>query len=270
METPQTIGELIPIKEENGRSIVDARKLHAFLGNRRKYVDWIEQRIKKYGFVENQDFTSFHNFVKRDKGATTTKEYAITLDMAKELCMVENNAKGREARLYFIQKEKEASGQIAVPQMSQMQILQQIVNNAVEQERKNKALEQATHNAQTSADTANARIDAWESERQANKRALEYEELSTKVVPQETTRSKVCALMYKYSKATNTDIRDAWHKLYDDLYRRCRISLKARRKDCDKKLIDTAERTGCIDEMYDIASEYIRKAGIQNVEPITV
>lgn len=97
---------LIQIIEHNGQRAVNARELHTFLENKRQFADWIKQRIEQYGFVENQDYEVFHNFVKRETGGSTRTEYALSLDMAKELSMVENNEKGRMARKYFIQCEK--------------------------------------------------------------------------------------------------------------------------------------------------------------------
>lgn len=93
------------IKIYNGK-LVDARELHIFLGSKRDFSNWINQRIKKYGFEEGIDYTSYNKIVEREKGATRRIEYTLTLNMAKELAMVENNAKGREARLYFIKAEE--------------------------------------------------------------------------------------------------------------------------------------------------------------------
>lgn len=64
--------------------------------------------MKKYGFVKNQDYSSFTQIGERAKGATVRKEYALSLDMAKELCMIENNEQGRLFRKYFIEVEKAA------------------------------------------------------------------------------------------------------------------------------------------------------------------
>ncbi|MDD5006761.1 MAG: antA/AntB antirepressor family protein [Candidatus Omnitrophica bacterium] len=103
------MNELIKITEnDKGEKLVSARELHEYLGNKRQFADWMNQRILQYGFIENQDYTSFHSFVKRKVGASKRIEYAITLDMAKELAMVENNEKGKIARQYFIAVEKEA------------------------------------------------------------------------------------------------------------------------------------------------------------------
>ena len=62
--------------------------------------------------IENQDYVSYSQNCEKPSGGRPSAEYGLTLNMAKELCMVENNDKGREARRYFIQKEKEALSQL--------------------------------------------------------------------------------------------------------------------------------------------------------------
>ncbi len=81
---------------------VNARELHTFLQNKRQFSDWIKQRISEYDFVKNQDFVSFSQNCEKPKSGRPTTEYAITLDMAKELSMVERNKQGKMARRYFI------------------------------------------------------------------------------------------------------------------------------------------------------------------------
>jgi len=85
---------------------VDAKELHAFIEGKVRFNDWITRRIKKYGFTEYEDYVI--SLTKKQGNNATLKEYHITLDMAKELAMVENNDKGREARRYFITCEKKA------------------------------------------------------------------------------------------------------------------------------------------------------------------
>lgn len=98
--------ELIKISEYNGKKAVNARELHQFLESKQDFSNWIKNRIEKYDFVENQDYCSFNKIIEREIGATSRIEYALSLDMAKELSMVENNEKGRLARKYFIECEK--------------------------------------------------------------------------------------------------------------------------------------------------------------------
>ncbi len=102
--------ELIKITEQNGERAVNARELHKFLESKQEFANWIKNRIKDYGFVENQDFEVFDNFIKNSEGGRPAREYIISLDMAKELSMVERNEKGKLARLYFIEMEKKAKG----------------------------------------------------------------------------------------------------------------------------------------------------------------
>ena len=82
---------------------VNARELHAFLEVRTRFNDWIAARINEYGFVENQDFVIFTEFSVKIQKGKPSKEYYITLDMAKELAMVERNEKGKQARQYFVE-----------------------------------------------------------------------------------------------------------------------------------------------------------------------
>ena len=85
-------------------NLVDARVLHEFLEVKTRFNDWIKNRIKEYSFAKHIDFASFtKNLVSGGKQI----EYHLTLDMAKELSMVERTEKGREARRYFIECERQ-------------------------------------------------------------------------------------------------------------------------------------------------------------------
>lgn len=84
---------------------VNARDLHEFLKIGTDFKDWMPRRIAEYGFVEDKDFCSF---LSESSGGRRGKEYAITLDMGKELGMVERTPKGKEVRQYFIECERRA------------------------------------------------------------------------------------------------------------------------------------------------------------------
>lgn len=103
--------ELIKVTKENGVNLVSARELHEFLGVKSKFADWIKNRIKKYGFEENVDFTRVCEVSKSLEGSRLVERendnYILKIDMAKELSMVENNDRGREARKYFIECERQ-------------------------------------------------------------------------------------------------------------------------------------------------------------------
>ncbi len=89
---------------------VNARELHAFLENGDAFANWVKDRIRQYDFVDGRDFTTFLENGKKGRPST---EYALTLDMAKELAMVERNEKGKQARLYFIECERRLKEQPA-------------------------------------------------------------------------------------------------------------------------------------------------------------
>lgn len=95
--------ELIKITYENDKIAVSARELHDFLEVKTAYKDWFP-RMCEYGFVEGEDFCSF---LSESTGGRPSQDAIITIDMAKEICMLQRNEKGKEARQYFIQLEKD-------------------------------------------------------------------------------------------------------------------------------------------------------------------
>ncbi|WP_334472223.1 antA/AntB antirepressor family protein [Arsenophonus sp. PmNCSU2021_1] len=90
---------------------VNARDLHAFLKITTRFNDWINRRIAEYGFEENIDYIivenlSYSNLSSAKSRQRMMKDYYISIDMAKELSMVERNEKGKQARQYFIECER--------------------------------------------------------------------------------------------------------------------------------------------------------------------
>lgn len=86
---------------------VDARHLHHALGVRRDFSTWIKARIAAYGFVRGTDYIPLPHFGEQCfQGVRDRIDYALTLDMAKELAMVERTEMGRQVRRYFIECER--------------------------------------------------------------------------------------------------------------------------------------------------------------------
>lgn len=99
--------ELIKVFKQNDKDLVSGRELHGYLGVGRRFTTWIIGRIQEYGFEENVDFVVNRSFSRNgEKGGRPVEDYAITLDMAKELCMLEKNELGKKARRYFIERDK--------------------------------------------------------------------------------------------------------------------------------------------------------------------
>ena len=97
------MNELIKVIYDNDRPAVSARDLHDFLEVKTAYKDWFP-RMCEYGFTEGDDFCSF---LSESTGGRPAQDAILTIDMAKELCMIQRNEKGKLARQYFIQIEKD-------------------------------------------------------------------------------------------------------------------------------------------------------------------
>lgn len=89
-------------------NVCDARELHAYLQNGDAFANWIKSRIEKYRFKENDEFALVSAKAKKGSGGHNRKDYHLTLDMAKQLSMVEDNDQGHAARRYFIDMERRA------------------------------------------------------------------------------------------------------------------------------------------------------------------
>ena len=104
------LAQIIPINTENPEHItVSARDLHTFLEVETKYADWFP-RMCEYGFELGRDFNLLKIERVQNEGARMVKrlvdDAAITVDMAKEICMLQRNEKGKIARRYFVELEK--------------------------------------------------------------------------------------------------------------------------------------------------------------------
>lgn len=108
-QSADSMGKLLPIHEQQigGELVqtVNARDLHCFLKVGRDFSNWIKDRIEEYGFLEGMDYIVFAKSGENPKGGRPQKEYALTINTAKELSMVERNDEGRRARRYFIDCE---------------------------------------------------------------------------------------------------------------------------------------------------------------------
>ncbi len=117
------MNELFKInRDEQGTPRLEsARELYTFLEVKQQFSDWFKNRVIKYGFQEGVDYVevegftknavkpnddNFHKPMKVSRRGPVATDYAITLDMAKELAMVERTDKGKQARQYFIDAEK--------------------------------------------------------------------------------------------------------------------------------------------------------------------
>lgn len=138
-----SFGNLIPITG-NGKE-VNARDLHAFLESKQQFTDWIKNRIDKYDFIEGQDYQTlyfdylgnllnirYHNFTKSENQQVSKIEYILSINMAKELSMLEGNNRGKQARQYFIACENIARTLLEQRTKEQQKQIESITANNME------------------------------------------------------------------------------------------------------------------------------------------
>ena len=104
------MNELITVNYDNEQPTVSPRELHGFLEVGTRFGDWFP-RMCEYGFEQGRDFNFLKNEQVRFEGnrevKRTVDDAEITIDMAKELCMLQRNDKGKQAREYFLQLERD-------------------------------------------------------------------------------------------------------------------------------------------------------------------
>lgn len=97
------MNEIITVNYDNEQPTVSARELHEFLEVGADFRHWFP-RMCEYGFEEDKDFRTF---LTESSGGRPAQDAEITIDMAKELCMLQRNDKGKQARQYFLQLERD-------------------------------------------------------------------------------------------------------------------------------------------------------------------
>ena len=104
------MNNIIKVNYNTDQPTVSARELHEFLEVKTAYKDWFP-RMREYGFAKGRDFNPLKNEQVRFEGnrevKRTVDDAEITIDMAKELCMLQRNERGKQARQYFLQLERD-------------------------------------------------------------------------------------------------------------------------------------------------------------------
>ena len=97
------MNELLKVNYDNDRITLSARELHKFLGVSERFGNWFE-RMNQYGFQESIDYLGRKVF--NTQAHQELQDYEITLDMAKEIAMIQRSDKGKEVRQYFLELER--------------------------------------------------------------------------------------------------------------------------------------------------------------------
>jgi len=142
------MNQLIPTStDEQGNILVSGRDLHEFLDIKTEYKKWFG-RMAEYGFEKNIDYTRVTQKSPTLGGMQDITDHAMTLDMAKEISMIQRNDKGKQARQYFIEVEKEyKQNQIDVNELSpELKMFNQIFQTVAANELENKKLNHKVDN----------------------------------------------------------------------------------------------------------------------------
>lgn len=151
----------------NGADVnsVNSRDIYEYLGLAKgQYSRWIKSAVEKYDFIEGEDFVCFDMSVE----GTIARTYFVTIDVAKELCMVSDSNKGKEVRKYFIECEKK------LKQPIQMLSRKELALMVIEQEEKIEELER-TKAYISDKKTATALNTASQAVKQVNKLQIELD-----------------------------------------------------------------------------------------------
>lgn len=122
----------LAITEKDGRKVTSARHLHQILEVGTDFTEWCK-RMFDYGFIEDIDFTPI---LGKSTGGRPSKDYALTVECAKEISMLQRTERGKMVRMYFIEKEKQANEMQQPKPLSQIDIIIQSAMQIKEQEQR--------------------------------------------------------------------------------------------------------------------------------------
>ena len=146
------MNELIRIDNDNK---VSGRELHDFLEVGRDFTNWMKQMIG-YGFNEHADYEVYAKNGENPSGGRPSVDYSMTIEMAKEICMLQRTEKGKQARQYFIECEKRLKGQ---KPMSQLEILAGATQALLDQQREIDRIKMANEKQEKEMKVLNSRVD---------------------------------------------------------------------------------------------------------------
>lgn len=230
--------EIIPlVNGSSGEKKVDLKLLHAFLGVKTEFRHWVKRRIDKYSFKEGRDYT--RSFLTGLTEADMSYDYEATISMAKQLTMLENNKRGRDAREYFIAIEEEFTKQRKeAPQLTPAQMFLESAKLLNNHEDRLKAIENAIvyqeNNVQEARDAA---------------LSLPGPSVELKAA---STRQLLLERINYYVASTKGAI--SWQETWRMLYQKAVYRLNVHFTKGEPKL-DQIERKGKLDLLYALACE---------------
>jgi|GEM_PF-4749997 len=237
---------------------IDGRKLHSFLEIGMDYTNWAKNQFKRANLSEGIDYVIYANFSGNPKRGRPAKDYMISVEAAKHICMMSGTEQGRVARLYFIECEKVAQ-RVAMPvaqASGPMDIVGQI----------GQALTMLAANAQKhdakildlelSHKTLAEKMEAIEADQQAAIQTLGTLPPASTDVPELTGRARVNMVVRAWVMkhgGKGDAYKAAWNKLFEQFKYRHKTDLITRAKHAGCQSLDIAEEMGIIEDLYALA-----------------
>lgn len=218
---------------------INARELHNFLGSKQKFGNWINRKIQDYDFIERTDY-----IIKTWKSPGRSRprtDYLLTITMAKEFCLVENNEKGKQARLYLIEVEKRFKNMtqaLKIP-LSIEEILSQNVQILIQHREQLNQIENRIVLIEKDKRKAE---DEW--------RTIKGPSINP---PSRSTRSLFNELVRLYCNKNNADYKTIYRRIYRQFYYLYHVNLALRAKNQELSTVEYAERDGFMEDLYAVA-----------------
>lgn len=230
------------IKIDQNRKI-NARELHNFLESKQDFSDWIKKRIRDYGFEEGKDHTI--KTWKRAIGQLPRTDYLLTITMAKELCLVENNEKGKQTRLYLIEVEKRLKNmtQVSKAPLSIEEILSQNVQILIQHREQLNQME--------------GRLNLIENDKRKAENEWQTIRRPSIILPSKSTRNLFNELVRLYCSKNNADFRKTHGRIYKQFYYLYHVNLALRAKNQELSIVEYAEQDGFMENLYAVACDLL-------------
>jgi phage anti-repressor protein len=214
--------------------VVSGRELHAFLQNTDNVNTWFKRQSERAMLIENEDWQSLAIL---QPSGQTANDYAITLSAAKEIAMLNGGDKGKEARMYFIECER----QLNKPK-SQIDIILDIAMYIKEQDTRLQGVEK--------------QLQAIETSKAVAMKELQAIELSTEPVPEIGIRLRISQIVRVYADKTNISHRDIWNSMYRKMLYAYHFNVNAYKKlKKSESKMDIVERCNQLDNLYALVSK---------------
>lgn len=160
------IKQMLPIENKAGQQAVNARHLYQWLGVKKDFSNWMKAQIARCDLVELVDYQAFAQKVECQNGVgyTMRTDYALSINAAKEISMMSQTEKGKEARRYFIECERIAKE--IKPMLASYQIEDPIerAKKWIEEQEERKKLEHECQEQQLLIEQKDARLELQKKE----------------------------------------------------------------------------------------------------------